>query len=131
MRRPGAARTTETRTMEPQRESYHHGDLSKALRGAALELVRERRSTHFSLRDLAERVASRSRRSIGTSTISTICSPLYAAKASTRSPKPRDKLWPTALIPRSGCGPWSVCISNLLNSRLRLCVPKTLSGFIR
>jgi AcrR family transcriptional regulator len=43
--------------MKPtQRESYHHGDLRKALLEAALELVRERRSTHFSLRDLAERV---------------------------------------------------------------------------
>jgi AcrR family transcriptional regulator len=43
--------------MKPtQRESYHHGDLRKALLGAALDLVRERRSTHFSLRDLAERV---------------------------------------------------------------------------
>jgi AcrR family transcriptional regulator len=43
--------------MKPtQRESYHHGDLRKALLAAALELVRQRRSTHFSLRDLAERV---------------------------------------------------------------------------
>jgi len=43
--------------MKPtQRESYHHGDLRKALLEAALELVRQRRSTHFSLRDLAERV---------------------------------------------------------------------------
>jgi AcrR family transcriptional regulator len=43
--------------MKPtRRESYHHGDLRKALLGAALELVREKRSTHFSLRDLAERV---------------------------------------------------------------------------
>jgi AcrR family transcriptional regulator len=57
MRRPGAARTTATKTLKPtQRESYHHGDLRNALLEAALELVRERRSTHFSLRDLAERV---------------------------------------------------------------------------
>ncbi|WP_353373172.1 TetR/AcrR family transcriptional regulator, partial [Mycobacterium sp.] len=57
MRRPGAAKTTETKTMKPtQRESYHHGDLRKALLEAALELVWQRRSTHFSLRDLAERV---------------------------------------------------------------------------
>jgi AcrR family transcriptional regulator len=43
--------------MKPtQRGSYHHGDLRKALLKAALELVWERRSTHFSLRDLAERV---------------------------------------------------------------------------
>jgi AcrR family transcriptional regulator len=43
--------------MKPaQRESYHHGDLRNALLEAALELVRERRSTHFSLRDLAGRV---------------------------------------------------------------------------
>ncbi|HXO52701.1 MAG TPA: hypothetical protein VN888_17125, partial [Mycobacterium sp.] len=39
--RPGAARTTETKRMKPtQRESYHHGDLRKALLEAALELVR-------------------------------------------------------------------------------------------
>jgi AcrR family transcriptional regulator len=57
MRRPDAGRTTETKTMKlTQRESYHHGDLRKALLEAALELVRQRRSTHFSLRDLAERV---------------------------------------------------------------------------
>jgi AcrR family transcriptional regulator len=57
MRRPVAARTTETKTMRPtQRESYHHGDLRNALLEAALELVRDRRSTHFSLRDLAQRV---------------------------------------------------------------------------
>ena len=43
--------------MKPtRRESYHHGDLRNALLQAALELVREKRSTHFSLRDLAERV---------------------------------------------------------------------------
>jgi AcrR family transcriptional regulator len=58
MRRPGAARTPGTKTMKAtQRESYHHGDLRNALLEAALELVRERRSTHFSLRDLTERVA--------------------------------------------------------------------------
>jgi AcrR family transcriptional regulator len=39
-----------------QRESYHHGDLRNALREAALELVRETRSTHFSLRDISQRV---------------------------------------------------------------------------
>ena len=39
-----------------QRDSYHHGDLRNALLQAALELIQERRSTHFSLRDLAERV---------------------------------------------------------------------------
>ena len=39
-----------------QRRSYHHGDLRNALLKAALELVHERRSTHFSLRDLCERV---------------------------------------------------------------------------
>jgi AcrR family transcriptional regulator len=38
------------------RESYHHGDLRNASLEAALELVRERRSTHFSLRDITERV---------------------------------------------------------------------------
>jgi AcrR family transcriptional regulator len=43
--------------MKPtRRESYHHGDLRNALLQAALELVRQKRSTHFSLRDLAERV---------------------------------------------------------------------------
>jgi hypothetical protein len=42
--------------MKPtRRESYHHWDLRNALLQAALELVREKRSTHFSLRDLAER----------------------------------------------------------------------------
>jgi AcrR family transcriptional regulator len=38
------------------RDSYHHGDLRNALLEAALELVRERRSTNFSLRDLTDRV---------------------------------------------------------------------------
>jgi len=38
------------------RDSYHHGDLRNALLEAALELIKEKRSTHFSLRDLAERV---------------------------------------------------------------------------
>jgi AcrR family transcriptional regulator len=39
-----------------QRKSYHHGDLRNALLKAALELVAERRSTDFSLRNLADRV---------------------------------------------------------------------------
>jgi AcrR family transcriptional regulator len=39
-----------------QRKPYHHGDLRNALLKAALDLVTERRSTQFSLRDLAERV---------------------------------------------------------------------------
>jgi AcrR family transcriptional regulator len=38
------------------REFYHHGDLRNALLEAALELVRERRSRHFSLRDVTERL---------------------------------------------------------------------------
>jgi AcrR family transcriptional regulator len=39
-----------------QRDSHHHGDLRNAVLEAALELVKETRSTHFSLRDVAERV---------------------------------------------------------------------------
>jgi AcrR family transcriptional regulator len=38
------------------RKSYHHGDLHNALLKAALALVRDRRSTHFTLRDVSERV---------------------------------------------------------------------------
>ena len=38
------------------RKSYHHGDLRNALLKAALDLVRERRSTHFTLHDVSERV---------------------------------------------------------------------------
>ena len=38
------------------RKSYHHGDLRNALLKAALALVRERRSTHFTLHDVSERV---------------------------------------------------------------------------
>jgi AcrR family transcriptional regulator len=38
------------------RKSYHHGDLRNALLKAALALVRDRRSTHFTLRDVSERV---------------------------------------------------------------------------
>jgi AcrR family transcriptional regulator len=55
MRRAGRARTTAS-SKPARRTSYHHGDLRKALLEAALELVKESRSTHFSLRDLAERV---------------------------------------------------------------------------
>jgi AcrR family transcriptional regulator len=44
------------RLKSPQRKSYHHGDLRNALLKAALDLVAERRSTEFSLRDLADRV---------------------------------------------------------------------------
>ena len=43
--------------MRPQsRKSYHHGDLRNALLEAALELVQETGSTHFSLRDVTERI---------------------------------------------------------------------------
>jgi AcrR family transcriptional regulator len=43
--------------MRPQsRKSYHHGDLRNALLRAALELVQETGSTHFSLRDVTERI---------------------------------------------------------------------------
>jgi AcrR family transcriptional regulator len=43
--------------MRPQsRKSYHHGDLRNALLQAALELVQETGSTHFSLRDVTERI---------------------------------------------------------------------------
>jgi AcrR family transcriptional regulator len=38
------------------RKSYHHGDLRNALLKAALDLVRDRRSTHFTLHDVSERV---------------------------------------------------------------------------
>jgi len=38
------------------RKSYHHGDLRNALLQAALELVQETGSTHFSLRDVTERI---------------------------------------------------------------------------
>ena len=38
------------------RKSYHHGDLRNALLKAALALVRDRRSTHFTLHDVTERV---------------------------------------------------------------------------
>jgi AcrR family transcriptional regulator len=55
MRRAAPARTTVS-SKPAQRTSYHHGDLRNALLEAALELVKEKRSTHFSLRDLAERV---------------------------------------------------------------------------
>jgi AcrR family transcriptional regulator len=57
MGRSGTARMMTNDKMKPtRRASYHHGDLRKALLQAALELVHEKRSTHFSLRDLAERV---------------------------------------------------------------------------
>jgi AcrR family transcriptional regulator len=38
------------------RKSYHHGDLRNGLLKAALALVRDRRSTHFTLHDVSERV---------------------------------------------------------------------------
>jgi AcrR family transcriptional regulator len=57
MRRAAAAKTPANDGIRPaRRESYHHGDLRNALLQAALLLVQEKRSTHFSLRDLAERV---------------------------------------------------------------------------
>ena len=57
MRRAAAAKTPANRTPGPaRREPYHHGDLRNALLQAALQLVQEKRSIHFSLRDLAERV---------------------------------------------------------------------------
>jgi AcrR family transcriptional regulator len=57
MRRAATAKTTANDTITPARRvSYHHGDLRNALLQAALQLVQEKRSAHFSLRDLAERV---------------------------------------------------------------------------
>jgi len=55
MRRAAPARTRVS-SKPARRTSYHHGDLRNGLLEAALELVKEKRSTHFSLRDLAERV---------------------------------------------------------------------------
>jgi AcrR family transcriptional regulator len=51
-----AAVTAAKRSKSMPRKSYHHGDLRNALLKAALDLVAERRSTDFSLRNLAERV---------------------------------------------------------------------------
>ena len=57
MRRAATAKTTANDRITPaRRESYHHGDLRNALLQTALQLVQEKRSTQFSLRDLAERV---------------------------------------------------------------------------
>ena len=77
---------------------------------------RERRSMHFSLRDLTERVGVTQSAIYRHFKDLDDMSPLCAAKASTRSPKPSDKQWPTALIRRSGCGPWSGRISILLRA---------------
>src|ERR1700692_2342998 len=42
------------RSQSPERP-YHHGDLRRAIVTSALELLRETRSTEFSLRELARR----------------------------------------------------------------------------
>jgi AcrR family transcriptional regulator len=57
VRKLATAATRATKHLKSTRRgSYHHGDLRNALLKAALELVAEKRSTDFSLRNLADRV---------------------------------------------------------------------------